>query len=108
MRAPGLDGYLLSRRGAEILIENFETDRVVTNIDWQVVAYALTEDEMTKMPHGVQRTVIGNARRHMASTARLRAFVMNRPAVCQFAAGHATVNETNLLVQWAKNQNPKG
>lgn len=99
MRAPGLDGYLLSRRGAEILLKNFEQDRVFTNIDWQTASYALTNQQVEDLPEGIQRDVISSAQRNMKSKSRLSAYVLNRPLVCQFAAGHATVNETNLLVQ---------
>ncbi|GGX70615.1 hypothetical protein GCM10007385_44590 [Tateyamaria omphalii] len=102
MRAPGLDGYLLSRRGAQMLLDNFEQDRVFTNIDWQTASYTLTHSQVGQMPQGIQRNVVSAAHDNMKSTARLSAYVLNRPVVCQFAAGHATVNETNMLVQQSK------
>jgi GR25 family glycosyltransferase involved in LPS biosynthesis len=102
MRAPGLDGYLLSRRGAEMLIENFRTDKILYNIDWQVAAYGLTDAETATMPDGIQKTVIQRCHQRGISTARLKSFALNRPIVCQFAAGHATVHETNRLVELQK------
>lgn len=98
MRAPGLDGYLVSRAGAEKLIENFEADGAVYNIDWQIAAYALSDEDHLTLPDQIQKQVIGNIYRRIKSLKRLDAFALERPVVCQFAAGHATVADTNRRV----------
>lgn len=98
MLAPGLDGYLLSRAGAEKLVSNFDEDKIVYNIDWQVAAYALTPEEISAISGEAQRNVLERISTRLQSTNRLRSFALSRPIVCQFAAGHATVNETNRKV----------
>ena len=93
--APGADGYLISREGARKLLAWVTADGMADDVDWRMVAYGLTREEVEAIPAGVYargellRVGSGRAETGRLETGRLetgrletlRAFVLHPPLI---------------------------
>jgi len=97
MRAPGGDGYVVTRAGAQKLIDNHEIDRMLCPTDWQMVLYSLTLAEIRALPEGVPRDLLERNAALRKSTDTVAAAVINFPLVDQAISGFSSVGASNAL-----------
>lgn len=58
-RAPGAEGYLVSRKGARILLEAVARDGFRGFVDWRLWRYGLGEEEIANLAESVFRGMLG-------------------------------------------------
>jgi hypothetical protein len=72
--APGGDGYVLSRGGAAKLLDWVGSDGFAHDVDWRLLAYALTADEVAGIPaHAYARQELDRLGAQIPRPDRLRA-----------------------------------
>lgn len=75
--APGADGYLVSAAGAHKLLEWVARDGFAGDVDWRLLAYGLTPDEVASLPRaGHAWGVLDAMARRVGRAERLRAHVL--------------------------------
>ena len=75
--AVGTDGYLVSRVGARKLLEWVAADGMAENVDWRMLAYALTPGDVAAVPEGsVARAELERLAPCIARAERLDAYVL--------------------------------
>lgn len=76
--APGGDGYLLSRAGAAKLLDWTAGDGFAHDVDWRMLAYALSGAEIAEIPSGsVARRELERLGRDIPRAGRLDAHVLH-------------------------------
>ena len=80
--APGADGYLLSAQGARKLLDWVRQDGFADDVDWRLLAYAVSPAECALLPLGSHaRQEISRLHRDIGSAHRLKARVLSPPLV---------------------------
>ena len=88
--APGADGYLISREGARKLLAWVTADGMADDVDWRMVAYGLTAEEIAAIPEEVyareelRRVATGRVATGRIETGRietLAAYVLHPPLI---------------------------
>ncbi len=80
--APGADGYLLSAGGARKLLDWLAEDGFAEDVDWRLLAYALSPGERAALPSGGHAAcVIARLHETIGSSRRLEASVLSPPLV---------------------------
>ncbi len=80
--APGGDGYLLSRAGAEKLLAWIAEDGLAGDVDWRLLAYGLTPDAITAIPRPSHAgTVLDRLQGGVGRPARLDAYALHPPLI---------------------------
>ena len=98
--ASGLEGYIVSRRGAEKLLGNFETHRILGAIDFQVAYYSLDADEHRTLQQPCFEGAFGKFRKNIGDYAPLDSYALHRPLVTPSFLGDSTVVATNMDIRW--------
>ena len=76
--APGGDGYLLSRRGARLLLDWTTQDGFAGDVDWRLLAYALDVQAIAAIPaHAHARRELDRLSAQIPRDARLQAHVLH-------------------------------
>jgi len=92
----GTDGYLVTRAGAQKLIENYKLDRVIGPTDGQMVLYSLSPEELANLPEGYMKTALSRHAAVRKSRHVVSAAVLNLPLVTQ-ATRISTVDASYAL-----------
>ncbi len=80
--APGADGYLISAGGARKLLGWLAEDGFAGDVDWRLLAYALSPSERAAFPpDGHASRVIAGLHAGIGSARRLRAAVLSPPLI---------------------------
>ena len=80
--APGADGYLISASGARKLLGWVREDGFADDVDWRLLAYAVSPAECAALPAGSHaRREISRLHRTLGSGRRLDARVLSPPLV---------------------------
>ena len=76
--APGGDGYLISRAGAETLLAAFARDGMAGDVDWRMLAYGLTPAETGSLPpHAHARRELERLQARLPEAPPLAAYVLH-------------------------------
>ena len=95
--APGGDGYVLSRAGAEKLLGWIAEDGMAADVDWRLLAYALTADEVGAIPpHAIARQELGRLQACIPRPDRLRAYTLH-PALIRTVGISSDREDQNRL-----------
>lgn len=94
--APGGDGYVVSQAGARTLLDWVGADGFAADVDWRLLAYALTPDAVEALPPG-------HARTHLRALPvprpdRLRAYVLH-PALIRTVGVSSDREDQNRLAE---------
>jgi GR25 family glycosyltransferase involved in LPS biosynthesis len=86
-RAPGTDGYILSKVGANKLIEWVAIDSLFTHVDLRLMAYSLTKEEARPLKQAISKISqnIGHLRDTYSADHKLIAFSLRDP-ICSRAS----------------------
>ena len=80
--APGGDGYILSWAGVRKLLDWVEADGFSDDVDWRLVAYGLTGDEIAALPRpGHAGPWLERISRAIGRVERLAAYVLHPPLI---------------------------
>ncbi|MDT7951691.1 MAG: glycosyltransferase family 25 protein [Acetobacteraceae bacterium] len=80
--APGGDGYIVSREGARKLLDWVAEDGFGEDVDWRLIAYGLSPDEIAGLPRPSHAGPwLDRVGRLVGRAARLRAFVLHPPLI---------------------------
>ena len=80
--APGGDGYLLSREGAQKLLAWVAEDGFAADVDWRLLAYGLPPSAIAALPRPSHAgTVLDGLQRLVGRPGRLRAHVLYPPLI---------------------------
>ncbi len=92
--AAGADGYLLSAGGARKLLGWLAEDGFAEDVDWRLVAYALSPAERAALPSGGHASgVIARLHKTVGSGRRLQACVLSPPLVRAVSIGSEREDE---------------
>jgi hypothetical protein len=95
--APGGDGYILSRAGAAKLLDWVAADGMADDVDWRLLAYALTPDAIAAIPpHGFARSALDRLQAGIPRADRLRAYVLH-PALVRTVGVSSDREDQNRL-----------
>lgn len=96
--AAGTDGYFLSPEGARFLLARVERDGMAGDIDWRLVAYALTSAQRKRMTgrQGFAGAAIGFHSQFVSRGRLMRGFVLLPPLVRQFDGGSVRIWDNEL------------
>lgn len=95
--APGGDGYILSRGAAERLLDWIAEDGMAGDVDWRLLAYALTPDEIaTIAPHAVARQELDRLQGRIPRADRLQACTLH-PALIRTVGVSSDREDQNRL-----------
>ena len=97
--ASGLEGYIVSRQGAEKLLANFDKDRILGAIDFQVAYYSLTDQEHASLQQECFDGAFGRFRKNIANYVPLESYALHRPLVTPSFLGDSTIVATNMDVR---------
>ncbi len=76
--APGADGYLISRKGAETLLRWVAEDGFSDDVDWRLVAYALAAGDVGRLANpSVARDTMARLQPLIGRAERLDAYVLH-------------------------------
>jgi hypothetical protein len=79
--APGGDGYILSRDGARKLLGWVEEDGFSDDVDWRLIAYGLTPEDVAGLPPGHAGAWLERVRQVVRRPERLAAYVLHPPLI---------------------------
>ncbi len=80
--APGGDGYVLSRRGAQKLLAWTEQDGFSDDVDWRLIAYGLTREAVAALPRPSHAGPwLDRISQVVRRPERLAAFVLHPPLI---------------------------
>ena len=74
--APGADAYLVSGTGAAKLLEWVAQDGYAGDVDWRLLAYSLTPDQVADLPQGHAKVTLAAMQHQPPRTDRLKATVL--------------------------------
>ena len=74
-RGIGTDGYFVSRQGAQKLLDMVTEDGLVGDVDWRLMLYAASDDDIDATPNKFMADTLRMHRAHRKSTGRLKALV---------------------------------
>ena len=95
--APGGDGYILSRAAAEKLLDWVAEDGMADDVDWRLLAYALTPGEIAAIPpHAVARRELDRLQLRIPRADRLRACTLH-PALIRTVGVSSDREDQNRL-----------
>ena len=81
-KTPGGDCYILSKNGAEKLLQMFSADGFGSFLDWRIVAYCVSRDDAKLLRQdGIARTVIDIMHSHSKAKTTLTGRVLISPLV---------------------------
>ena len=79
--APGADGYFISREGAAKLLDWTARDGFADDVDWRMLAYALSGAEVEALPAGHAKGRLGALSAMLPRCGRVRAHVLSPPLI---------------------------
>ena len=86
MTAPGGDGYFLSAAGAQRLLTAVEQDGYRGDVDWRLLAYTVSKDELTQLPMDyIANAVIAQTHRALDHEGTLRGYSLYPSLICTAA-----------------------
>ncbi len=95
--APGGDAYVISRSGAEKLLAWVAEDGMAADVDWRLLAYALTPAEIAAIPaHAVARQELDRLQARIPRNDRLRAHTLH-PALIRTVGVSSDREDQNRL-----------
>jgi hypothetical protein len=95
--APGGDGYILSRAAAATLLDWVAADGMAGDVDWRLVAYALTPDDIAAIPpHVFARQALDQLQAAIPRAGRLRAYALH-PALVRTVGVSSDREDQNRL-----------
>ena len=95
--APGGDGYILSRPAAQSLLAWLAADGMADDVDWRLLAYALTPAEVAAIPaHTVARRELDRLTARIGRPDRLRAYTLD-PALIRTVGVSSDREDQNRL-----------
>jgi hypothetical protein len=88
----------VTRAGAQKLVESYELDRVICPIDWQMILYALSPEQLASLPSGPIKTMLERNSARRKSTAVVASAVLNLPLVTQAITGGISTVSTSYVL----------
>jgi GR25 family glycosyltransferase involved in LPS biosynthesis len=74
--APGGDGYFVSVKGARKLLDFVLRDGFAVDVDWRLLGYSLTPEQVKKLPYGTASAVLSALLPGIKGEERLTAYVL--------------------------------
>lgn len=97
--AAGTDGYFVSLAGARKLLAWVAEDGLAADVDWRVVAYSLTPEEIARLPrHGEAWAMLDRLRPLVQRADRLRAYALH-PALIRTVGVSSDREDQNRLAE---------